>query len=103
MIGGTVIEVCNVPGTPGVLYVEVFDKKRPKKRAAIYVLACHNATRVQMGDSLWWQGDMAFWTPQNVRRSLKTAKRGIHFDIQLDIPPGGVNVQHPLHDWKPNG
>lgn len=61
MIGGKVIEVADVPDRPNVIFVDVRDKY---DTCAILVERNKNSERIEIGDSLWWQGGWAMWTPQ---------------------------------------
>jgi len=55
-------------------------------------LDLHNVTavvvergeRIRLGDSLWWQGPYAFWTPQrNRERPEWSMRQGVDFDVKL--------------------
>lgn len=37
---------------------------------------------INVGDSLWWQGGMCYWTPKD-NRGVKGNKCGVDFDIAL--------------------
>ena len=66
MVGGTVLEVCDVPNRPDVLFVNVGDKPYTKlETCGVLVENNHNAREIQLGDSLWWQGEFCYWTPQD--------------------------------------
>ena len=98
MVGGQVIEVCDHPEDRNRIYVNVAD--RPYKRlkeCAIYVERNEDSERIQIGDSLWWQGRSAFWTPQDNRVSDEEAdgrgfRCGVDYDIQIPrVGYSGVN------------
>ena len=66
MIGGTVTEICNVPGRPEVLFVEVAE--RPYSKVEKCGVLCENnehSQKIQIGDSFWWQSGLCHWTPQD--------------------------------------
>ena len=44
----------------------------------------HGGDRVEIniGDSLWWQGDYRYWTPQ-ANRGLENGRGGVTYDIKL--------------------
>jgi hypothetical protein len=62
MVGGIVIEV--VPES-GRVWLNVRDKVYTKDTCAIYVERTPEAMLVSPGDSVWWQGEWAMWTPQS--------------------------------------
>lgn len=106
MVGGNVIEVCNVPGRPDVLFVDVADRAGgPESRiqtCAVYVERNENSERIQIGDSLWWQCGFCMWTPQanrlevcNHEHHYSCQRCGVDYDIK--IPKIGYSgVSHPL-------
>jgi hypothetical protein len=101
MVGGTVIEVAEVPGRPDVLYVDCQDTRYRKDTCAILVVKNEDSQQIQIGDSVWWQSSIAYWTPQANRMSAESAKAvgrdkgGVHYDIQ--IPRVGYSgVKHPM-------
>lgn len=60
-VGGKVIEVINIE--PRKVWVNTFDKY---SECAIY---CDPSSlpfgeKIQPGDTLWWQGGFAYWTPK---------------------------------------
>lgn len=74
MIGGMVIEVIdNVMGRPDVIWVNVMDTQPPKRKrfdmCAIYVDKNETSLQIRAGDSIWWQGNIALWTPRKVKES----------------------------------
>lgn len=102
MVGGTVIEVADDPARPNVIYVNCADKPRGRRIAdtcAINVERNADSERIEVGDSVWWQGRWAMWTPQANRVSSEESERrglkcGKDFDIQ--IPRVGYSgVKHP--------
>jgi hypothetical protein len=64
MVGGVVIEVITLPDR---LWINTMNRKRLDDRCAIYVERNETSERIKPNDSLWWQGDHAFWTPHNRR------------------------------------
>ncbi len=96
MVGGRVIEVAEVPGRPEVLFVDCAERAHGRRRCdtcAIYVERNPTSLQIEIGDSLWWQGRLAYWTPQQ-NRGRDRAKSGVDYDIA--IPRVGYSgVQHP--------
>jgi len=86
MVGGTVIEACHHPDDPSRIYVNVADKPYSRtQECAIHVEANADSEQIQMGDRLWWQGRLAFWTPADESR------------VEVKIPRLGYSgVRHPL-------
>ena len=64
MVGGIVIEVAWFEGK---VFVDLRDSQR-SQRCAIYVKRNADSEQIEFGDRLWWQGDVAFWTPQGEAR-----------------------------------
>lgn len=97
MIGGRVIEVAEVPDRPDVLFVDVADRPyRTVETCAIYVERNEQSLQIEVGDTVWWHGRLAMWTPQsNIGYHLHDdAQQGVDFDIK--IPRIGYSgVQHP--------
>ncbi len=88
MVGGRVIEVCEVKDRPDVLFVDVRDKN---DTCAIYVEKNAASLLIEIGDSLWWQSGWAMWTPQK-NLGVDPAK-GIH-DVQIKkIGYSGVKLK----------
>lgn len=107
MVGGKVIEVAEVPGRPEILFVDCADMPRGRRKpdtCAIYVERNKTSEQIQIGDSLWWQGPYAMWTPQRNRMVETEAERrglkcGVDYDIK--IPRVGCSgVTHPARKGK---
>lgn len=62
MVGGEVIEVILLPDKAWVNTRERVARRRPEE-CAIYVERNRDAEAIRAGDSLWWQGGDAYWTP----------------------------------------
>lgn len=60
MIGGKVIETVTEPER---IWINVRDTTYKHDTCAIYVQRNVDSERIQIGDSIWWQGWSAFWTP----------------------------------------
>lgn len=89
MVGGKVIEVCDVPEMPERLFVDVADRPYGKvETCAIYVENNETSMSIAIGDSLWWQGRTAYWTPQDHMQGTDIPIRRI----------GYSGVKHP-RDW----
>jgi hypothetical protein len=91
MVGGVVIETL---ATAERVWVNVEDRTYGD-RCAIYVERTAAAERIRPGDSLWWQGRDALWTPQENREmDPRYAAGGVDYDIR--IPRIGYSgVRHP--------
>lgn len=79
MVGGIIIDVVTVDSQQVWVETEerVFDPKAgtytPRGRCGLYVNP--GGHKLKRGDSLWWQGASAFWTP-------KPERGGMH-DVEL--------------------
>lgn len=103
MVGGTVIEVAEVKDRPDILFVDCRERTTgyAGSTCAIYVERNKDSERIEVGDSLWWQGGWAMWTPQanrvkncNHRHHESCNRTGIDYDIK--IPRRGYSgVEHP--------
>ncbi len=100
MVGGRVVEVSEVKNRPDVLYVDCADFQYRRKRpdtCAIYIEKNRTSELIEIGDSLWWQGRFAMWTP--LRNCVpedggEDLRCGIDYDIE--IPRIGYSgVDHP--------
>jgi hypothetical protein len=66
MVGGTVIDIVKVSDRKWwVNCAEHFDRRTPDQ-CAIYLNPSGEA--VDVGDSVWWQGQKAYWTPADRSR-----------------------------------
>lgn len=93
MVGGKVVEVAEVPGREDVLYVNCADLPRGRKKpdfCAILIEHNETAKQVQIGDSLWWQGRVAYWTPQDNIGGHLTGMV-CHKDYDIQIPRVGYS------------
>lgn len=95
MVGGTVIEVVDIPDRPDVLFVDCADMpgrySRKPDTCAILVERNENSEKIQVGDKIWWHGRFAMWTP----RDNEGSRGGVDYDIK--IPRVGYSgVEHPL-------
>lgn len=99
MVGGTVIEVVDLATK---VYINCADKPRGRTKAdecAIYVERTPDAEKIEIGDAVWWQGGVAYWTPCKNRTSSKEArnrglKGGVDYDVK--IPRVGYSgASHP--------
>lgn len=88
MIGGKIIEI--VP-EDGRVFVNVRDTAYPKDRCGIYVEKNQISERMEIGDSLWWQGAFAMWTPESYQQQSCShrehitcnGRSGIDYDIKI--------------------
>lgn len=97
MVGGVVIEVAEVPDRPTILFVDCVERRSAGSKpqtCAIFVEKNENSLQIQIGDSLWWQGRLAMWTPYKIAQATAKLKQGVDFDVQ--IPRVGYSgVTHP--------
>lgn len=105
MVGGTVVEVCEVPGRPDVLFVDCADMPRGRTRpdtCAVHVERSATSERIDVGDGLWWQGSLAYWTPLGMRMSQEEHETAGHRSgVDYDIPINRVGfsgVGHPSRE-----
>ncbi len=66
MVGGTVIEVAFVDDR---VFVDCADYREGCKHpdtCAIYVERNSTSEQIQIGDLLWWQGEYAYWGPDDI-------------------------------------
>lgn len=69
MVGGTVIEVIsNIETKPDAVWVNAKDMAHGDE-CAIYVEKNETSLQINVGDSIWWQGGYAMWTPREVVES----------------------------------
>lgn len=83
MVGGAVREVLYLENK---IWVNVLDTYRPDpyNDCAIYVARNEISEQIRPGDSLWWQGRFAMWTPKGSKPP--------NYDIQIPrIGYSGVN------------
>lgn len=79
MVGGKVLEVCEVPNRPDVLFIEVVDRPYSKlEKCGVLIENNETSQRIQIGDSMWWQSGWCYWTPQG-----SEGKCGIDYDIKI--------------------
>lgn len=81
MVGGIVIEVIqSVDSRPDVIWVNAKETVRGyNDEGAIYVEKNDTSLQIKSGDSIWWQGRFAMWTPKDVT----DGKCGVDYDIQI--------------------
>lgn len=60
-VGGTVIETIILPDK---VWIDTKEKPHYNSTCAIYVENTPEARCVAVGDTVWWQGNQAFWTPK---------------------------------------
>ena len=66
-VGGQVIAVSIEPEKVWVNTREIVyknDQRTLGDQCAIYVVRNDNSLQIKQGDSLWWQGRSAYWTPK---------------------------------------
>lgn len=83
MVGGTVIETIILEDK---VWVNCKDKTY-KDTCAIYVERNKDSEAIRVGDSIWWQGGYAMWTPQSREfADRKIERRGYSGVRRPDVP-----------------
>lgn len=91
MVGGTVVEICNVPGQPDVYHIDVVDGR---DKCGVRAAVTPESDRIQIGDSVWWQCGFVYWTPQRRPGEARGPRGGVDYDIK--IPKIGYSgAPHP--------
>lgn len=62
-VGGVVLETIVLADK---VWVNTAEPQYPKSHCAIYLERTDEARTIAEGDSLWWQGQWAFWTPRSL-------------------------------------
>lgn len=60
MVGGKVVEVLFEENR---IFLNVQDRTYPKDRCGIYVVRDPDSEKIEVGDQVWWQGKIVYWTP----------------------------------------
>lgn len=86
MIGGTVTETIHLPDRIWVNTVD--DDEKRNDHCAIYVERNDKSERIKPGDSVWWQGGNAMWTPYanrgcNRPQGAPEQRGGVDYDIRI--------------------
>lgn len=90
MVGGKVIEICGIPSRPNVLWINCANRPYSKIQTCSVLIEKHDtADLIQIGDSVWWQSGLVYWTPQDSPRDMQ----GINFDIPF-TKIGGSGVSY---------
>jgi hypothetical protein len=106
MVGGIVIEVAEVKDQSDVLFIDCHDRHYCET-CAIYVEKNETSLRIEPGDSIWWQGRYAMWTPKanadkpncGHRHHVSCQRCGVDYDIR--IPRVGYSgAVHPAREQK---
>ncbi len=69
-VGGTVVETIVVTAhgkKPTTVWIDTREKPHYLSTTAIYVEDSPEARCVDVGDTVWWQGNVAYWTPKDKR------------------------------------
>jgi hypothetical protein len=77
MIGGIVTETIDCGDR---IWIDCEERDSTSK-SAIYVERNAKSRCIAPGDSVWWQGRFAMWTPSSYKQG--TGKCGAHYDIQI--------------------
>jgi hypothetical protein len=85
MIGGMVIEVCQVPMHPEHIFINCVESvlKRNAKQCGVYVPCTVVSLRVEVGDHIWWQSGFVYWTPAAIRRDANKVVSGVDYDVRI--------------------
>lgn len=80
MVGGTVIEVAEIPNRADCLWLNCADMpsgyKKPQT-CSVLVKRDENSEQVELGDKIWWQSGVVYWTTKDERRiEVKLIKIG---------------------------
>lgn len=79
MVGGRVIEVCDIPGR-SELWVNCVEYRSGRKHpdtCSVLVERNADSEAIQIGDKLWWQSGYCYWTTQDESRvEVKIRKVG---------------------------
>lgn len=103
MVGGTVVEVAEIKTRPDALWVNCGQIAYTRlETCAILVQKNSDSLRIQVGDSVWWHGRSAMWTPAGNRVSDEEAKQlglkcGRDWDIKIPrIGYSGITYEAAL-------
>jgi hypothetical protein len=78
MVGGKVIESCEVRGRNEVLWLNCADFREGRKRpdvCSVLVERTTDSEQIEIGDRVWWQSGVIYWTPQDERFVEKQLKK----------------------------
>lgn len=86
MVGGTVTETIALPDKVWINTVDSHERRND--HCAIYVERTEQALRIKPGDSVWWQGGFAMWTPYSNLPSVRGKdaphqRGGVDYDIRI--------------------
>ena len=90
MVGGKVIYICRVRKRfhDGIHWVLSVWCVEGTDETAVYV---DDSCPVQPGDSVWWQGRKAFWTPADKsKEDVAFVRYGYSHDPFIDLAEGDV-------------
>lgn len=60
------------------------EEKNSTSKCAIYVKRTEQSQKIKPGDSIWWQGGFALWTPfENTRSKHRHLRGGVDYDIRI--------------------
>ncbi len=77
MVGGIVIEAAE---RDGKIFVDCRDRQY-SDTCAIWVEKNDDSVLIRIGDTVWWQGDWAMWTPCGLE--FIGVRQGVDFDIRI--------------------
>ncbi len=78
-VGGKVVEVIELENK---VWINTKEKETYTSSTAIYVEKTPASRCVEIGDTVWWQGNYARWTPKCYVQ--KSGKSGKDYDIKLE-------------------
>jgi len=94
MVGGIVIEASESKLRPELIFIDCRGTGGERSSTCgIYVEKNAASLQIEVGDSVWWQGRKAYWTPRLSGNEPRGPK-----DVARDIPIpriGYSGVKHP--------
>lgn len=101
MVGGEVVEVASHPERLDVLFVNVVEKPYSNVRTCgVFVERNQVSERIRVGDSLWWQCGICYWTPKENKEKYagRTDEMLGGTDYDIKIPKKSYSgVSNPWH------
>lgn len=94
MVGGVVVKVVPLMDKVWVNCEETDSAQQ----CAIYVERNDSSLKIRPGDSLWWQGAYAMWTPFE-NRGKPNGKAGVDYDRRI-LRIGNSGVAYPTMELQ---
>lgn len=96
MVGGIVTETVWLADRIWIGCVDADENRHGK--CAIYVERNQQSEKIKPGDSVWWQGGFAMWTPLD-NKGKTGNKSGVDYDIRIPRI-GSSGVSRPPVDHR---